>query len=1014
VRIRGDDPLEPAHSHSSFASRAIPCKITPDVLLWRLHAPRDGGDRDARRRGGPFWAVVFVFVFALAWSGRATAAPTEGTGPAVEAARVRLQIHRSGERRPDGERTSLRGGWVDGVVEYTLDRPAQSGDVLVLLDFAAFMREEPRGLDEVALGGYVDGPFRPGATHVHGHWGASRVERRGPRRDLVLHLEPGTRSVTLRYAVEVPNRFWPFGCAMQRCSLSGAVAPLPSMPARGGRWLPARGRVVAPVAWTVERAALASPGDVRPGSTGRPRKRRPDEVVVVGGDGTVLDYPSVFWGPKWHRTTSLHHGIQIEVLHPKPRTADQVPHERPLPLRRDVPGHVETIASELVELLGGLGIPPSVDSRITVVQGPLRSTIAEAHPEVVLLTDQALELFPVERFLKFHQEAIARALLEMLTMQTFRGSHDPSTDLWLGTMVAFALLQPWREGREHADEFAYDILRRFTFVPAVDRFLYTQQASFSSTYFRGVEDDVPLRNHPLWFAHELPSGRRIHEKLADTLSPAQLDRFYRSQLATTDADPARLAARAYGHDLGWFFDQWLGPYPNVNYLIEAVHSERLAEGWRHTIVVGKDADRPIIEPVQVLVTEKSGERHHLVWNGELGEANETLDEEPSRGTHVFVLRTHDALRSVRLDPRNRLFEHARPPRTNVDPRFDNRQPAQFRFLYTGAGLSVAASEFVNAATTAARFNAVTGFVSFEGSLRRDLRRTGHLLLLRDRETNVAVGGGANLWFGRKVNRQRRRARVRMFATTSWLNARSLDPRGGLRLSERVALIDDTRGFFWWPERGRSLGVGVTARQTIRVDEGPKDHRMDLAFDAGWVHMWRLTHGHVIATSLGTEMVVPLLRDPEFRNLMRVGGIGRLSGYAADEVFGLATASGLLEYRHVLVGNLNQNFAHLAWLRSLGGVAFTGATTVSGCESLRGWFGRSSWYGHAGYAVMAYLSILGVNPQLLKVDVSFPFVRRTTQCLQETLPDYLAEVQGIDDPGRLLPPFNVNVTFNQTF
>lgn len=254
----------------------------------------------------------------------------------------------------------------------------------------------------------------------------------------------------------------------------------------------------------------------------------------------------------------------------------------------------------------------------------------------------------------------------------------------------------------------------------------------------------------------------------------------------------------------------------------------------------------------------------------------------------------------------------------------------------------------------------------------------------------------------------------MFATTSWLNARTLDPRGGVRLSERIALIDDTRAFYWWPEKGRSLGLGMTARQTIRVDDGPKDHRFDLAFDAGWVHLWRLAHGHVIATSLGAEMVVPLVRQPEFRNLMRVGGIGRLSGYAADEVFGLATASGQVEYRHVFLRNLDQNFAHLAWLRSLGGVAFTGATTVSGCESLRGWFGRSSWYGHAGYAVMAYLSILGVNPQLFKVDVSVPFVRRTTQCLGETLPDYLAEVQGLDDPGRLLPPFNVNVTFQQTF
>jgi hypothetical protein len=41
-------------------------------------------------------------------------------------------------------------------------------------------------------------------------------------------------------------------------------------------------------------------------------------------------------------------------------------------------------------------------------------------------------------------------------------------------------------------------------------------------------------------------------------------------------------------------------------------------------------------------------------------------------------------------------------------------------------------------------------------------------------------------------------------------------------------------------------------------------------------------------------------------------------------------------------------------------------------------------------------------------------RRGTRCLGEVFPDYLADVQGLDDATRLLPPFNVNVTFQQTF
>jgi hypothetical protein len=369
---------------------------------------------------------------------------------------------------------------------------------------------------------------------------------------------------------------------------------------------------------------------------------------------------------------------------------------------------------------------------------------------------------------------------------------------------------------------------------------------------------------------------------------------------------------------------------------------------------------------------------------------------------------------VRLDPRQRLLETAQEPHANVDPLFDNRVPKAFRFLYTGVGLSIAASEFASAATATGRLNAITGFASFESSLRRDLRRTGHVLIARDRETDIALGAGANLYFGRKVNRQRRRARVRLFETVSLLNGRSLDPRGGVRIVERLALIDDTRGFAWWPEWGRALSVAMSARHTLRT-EGVRDHRHDLMFDAGWVHLWRLAKDHVIATSLFFEMVVPLVGDPEFRSLGRVGGIGGLSGYGADEVFGLGVASLQLEYRHVFVNDLPINIVHLAWLRSIGGTLFGGVATHSHCRDYGGWFGAKSWYGNIGYALTGYLSILGVTPQLVRVEVAVPLVRRRgVDCLDVELPDYLAEVQGIDDPSRILPPVQVNLTFQQTF
>ncbi|NVB41722.1 hypothetical protein G6O69_28065 [Pseudenhygromyxa sp. WMMC2535] len=973
-----------------------------------------------------------------AHAGRDTAvsprARAEG-GREVEVAAVKLalEVWRGGDRPPERRRIPRRRAEVDGRVTYELREPARAGDRLVLLDFAEFMSGAPKDVDEIALSTYIAGPAERARTRVHravdGDGQTLSYRREGSRRDLVVELPAGAHAITLEYSVEVPHRYWPLGCVWRHCSLSGALAPLPSEAAQGGVWLPAEGRVIAPARWEIESLRFGAVPDWVPGTT--PTKEQRDglggQELFAAGEATdpraAIAYPSVFWGPNWKHDELWHRGVRIRVLHLERRPGDRYPDEALLNPIRDVAGHVLAIAQENIDLAGALGIEPPPGSELVVVQGPVRTDVAQFHPTVVTVSDQYLELLATKRLAKFHDLMVARSVGDLLAYGHFAGRQGASTEVWLPSALGVALAQLWQRQRDLRDEYAADLLASFTFVPAIDRFLYTGQAAFSSAYFRGSEDEMPVRYHPLYFANELPTGRRIHEKFLDLAGEGAIARFYADLVAAPEDDYERVAERAWGRELGWFFDQWLGPYPEVDYAIGDVRHIELPTGrWRTEIDIIRDADRPLVEPVQVYLVERGGQDHYLVWNGE-AEPGEGLLEQPRWHRHTFVIETQQRVEVVRLDPRRRLRQSSRSPvgrnnrGDNNDPLFNDRTPAKSRFLYTGVGLSLAASEFFAQGTPPqTRINAVTAFLAFEASLQRDLRKTANFLIFTDRETNVGGSASLNYYFGKKRNRQRRQLRLRTSASVSWLNRSGLDTEGGVRLTETVRLTKDTRRFTLWPERGHVLTAGISSSQTIRTG-GASDHRYSLDLDAGWTQLWPLAHHHVLATRLDTSIVIPLFSDPEFRTLNRAGGIGGLTGFTGNELFGQGVALAAVEYRHVIVDDLRLPLLNLLWLRTIGGALFGGTATLSSCEGLDGWFGRGSWYGYVGYGLSARMQILGVTPQFFRVDASVPIGRRTGQvCLGETFPDYLATSQGrpAEDAEKLLPPFSINVTFNQPF
>ena len=954
----------------------------------------------------------------------------------VQGVDVDLTIWRSGSKpKDDGPKPPLGGARVDGVARYHFSASPVQREV-ILLDFAGFNARQPEELDALALSSYQGGPWGPvrgprGMTvleAVDDQGRAVVVERIEGLDQIRFRVRPGTKAVTLRYRVHVPRRYWPLGCDRGRCSLSGAVAPLPSSLARGGRYLPAGGRVVERADWKVGRVRFGDVPEWQPGTdptADEVKALRGDEIVVTRHDtfgASEVGYPSIFWGPKWRRLRKTIRGVDVQILYVDRRPLQRFPEESVLQYRPDVAGHLEAIAAETLATAERLGMTPVPDSDLVFMQGPLRSDIAAAHPTVVMVSDEYLHVLPADRFRRFHEVQIARSIFDALAWAYLRPHQEASERLWLGGALSFAMTQVWQAARDLPDEDARDLLRNVSFMPAVDSFLYRGQANFASAYFRGGEDVFKWRNHPLWFAHELPTGRRIHEKLDDLVDDRVLASWHQMTVQDPGGDPIRHAEQAWGRELDWFFDQWLGRYPEVDYAVADLRRTKKADGtWSTEIEIWRDAEGPIVEPVQLLVVEKSGDAHNLIWNGEAA-PGEDLEGQPRRVVHVFELETKTRVDYAVVDPRYRVLESSRIPTSpggrgdNNDPRFNNRQPGSQRFIYTGIGLAFAASEFARATTPVAKINSITGFFAFEAGRRRDLRVNGTFNVFKDRETLIGAGGAANFFFLEKLNGQRRRLRLRASLTTAWLGVRGLDPEGGVRIEEGLALTDDTRRFVQWPDRGHRISAGIRFSEVIRTQSDRSDDRIVSKLFAEWAQLWPLAHEHVLATRLSGDMTVPISGEMEYRALARVGGLDGLAAHGADEVFGRAVLRAQAEYRHVFISDLRVNVVNLAWLRSLGGAAFGGVSTHSSCVSYSGLFGPESWRGQVGYGISAYVHYLGVAPQLIRLEAAVPIGRRRSACLGRIFPDALAETQGLP-PQRaesLLAPVTFNLLFNQPF
>lgn len=760
-------------------------------------------------------------------------------------------------------------------------------------------------------------------------------------------LAPGeTARVSLGFRTEVPTRYGAFGCYRGTCVLGGGFYPMLAAYDRDGFSLEApphatrtaitvRVPRVSDVVVQGELAAVEAGGSVK-------RTLAPHVAVsLVVGPPRLLQH---------QRTVG---DTDILLLSPEGAAPAAPP---PVGTLASGPvvgraGRVEQIldvAINVVEMLGELGLQRP--RRVTLVDGALRDELAESLPGMTLVSDEAFRIFPLGRFLKFHEFEIARAVLATILAERLPGRERVVDQSFVPDLIAAYLTDVYTLRAYRKQEFARQILGWASFIPAVDRVLYAPQVPFAQAYFNNTADPDRRRDRLLEFNSTRPRGKFLYVKLRELVGQTGLETITKRVFAGA---PLRdVAEDVAGHPLDTFFTQWMTARIDVDYALGKIESQRLASGrWRHTIVVEKRGKGLPEEPVTVQVREWSGKTTRGTWDGR-----------GVRGT--VVIETVGRRQIVEIDPDGRLTEF----REGVvdDLRLNNRDNKRWRFIWNNFGGLL-------------NFQTFTLDLSVDASLWRvhDLRNSFRFALYRTQSTQVGVQAGYSRYFGPRTTAASLAGRFGVSTSVGRISPNfgrviGGEAISGTQVATSVGVGFDNRKYDWEPQK--AIGLSTSLGQSVTILDSGRVLAQG-TFSAGWDQLVPLADGHGLAMALSGAITFGDLRIA--RQMLGLGGAGGLRGYEIDELLGRARLFTRLEYRHVFVRDLSLNLLRVLYVRGVAGAVFAEAGLVSACESYA--VSPKSIGVSVGYTLRIMADWFGVSQTVLTLDLGVPLVRHDQNC-----------------------------------
>jgi hypothetical protein len=483
----------------------------------------------------------------------------------------------------------------------------------------------------------------------------------------IAPLPPGEgRTLSLRFRTVVPYRFGTFGRFDSQLTLNGG-------------WYPYLARIGPDGAWRTDEPPGLADFEIHLTFL------TPLDVVLNGAyfappapinaRVSAVHYLSLVAAPKLLRTETSANGTRIIFFRRPPRYTMRISSE---------PEPEEIMLETLREIVSlrppGGGQPPD---QLVVVEAPLRLNLTAPGEGMVLVSDRALKVHWLVR--PFHELQVAQGVYAELLRPTL-AAREPHADYWwvsegLARVQAQRFVAQARPGTRSVQDW----IDQFRLFSIVDRFESEPKIPFVDAFFESARVADPLAAEVTTFNNSLPPGRVVLGKLRQAAGQDTFDAIV--DRCTGGTTPFRAcAATVAGRDVHEVFEQWLQPYPALNYRFEAVDlnaqghetQSSIPQGsggasatYHHAVTIARESSRPVTEPVTVRLRSVGGRDVDLHWDskGDVGRLTATTSRRVCQAV---------------IDPGGELLE---------DRRDDNARPPRFQVVLDTAEVEVSSTEF---------------------------------------------------------------------------------------------------------------------------------------------------------------------------------------------------------------------------------------------------------------------------------------------------------------------------------